>query len=135
MEYVLQGVNCALKISNIKFFESEINLNTNALCRVDVTSGDFCGATQFNMDISQLGKFSVQIKNMYQSLYGNALLKETYGSSFVQVVATSGGHFEVSGSINLPHPHHLLEFRFDIDQTMIRDFSNKLFNDYAHFTK
>jgi hypothetical protein len=130
--YVLQGVNCSLEISNIKIYE---DAPSDALCWVSVVSGNFCGATEFDIDISELGEFSVQLQNMYETLHGSAQLKESYCPSFIKVDATSGGHYNVSGSINLSYPHHLLEFEFDIDQTMLRDFAKKLCNNLSHFVK
>jgi hypothetical protein len=72
---------------------------------------------------------------MYETLKGSVVLKETYEPSFVSFEAKTGGHFEISGSINLSFPRHLLEFEFDVDQTMIKDFANKLYHDYAQFSK
>jgi hypothetical protein len=60
MEYILQGINCALKISEIQYFESDKDFPSNTLCRISVVSGDFSGATQFDTDISQLAMFSIK---------------------------------------------------------------------------
>jgi hypothetical protein len=133
MEYVLESVGCYLKISNIRVFEGEINLPTNTSAWVSVSSGSFSGATEFDIDAKLLGEFSVQLKNMFETLKGNALLEETYGPSLIKIEAVSLGHFRVSGKIVLSYPPNLLEFEFDVDQTMIKDFSSMLYKDFAHF--
>ena len=133
MEYVLQGENIILKIYNIRIFKEDINLNSNTLLTVNIVSGDFSGSAEFDIDIRNLGKFSVDLSSMYETLSGTAQLKETYGQSLIKIISVGKGHFKLSGYFYLAYPRYALEFEAEIDQTMLKKFSACLYRSFCEY--
>ena len=131
MEYILHGNNNSVIISDIRFFEEDEEFPSNTLCLLKVHSNNFSGVVEFDLNIKCLAEFSRNLKSMYDTLTGHAVLKETYEPSYIDISSAGNGHFTVSGSLNLVFPRHLLEFEFDIDQTMLRDFAYSLYNDFS----
>ena len=133
VEYILDGKDNSIIISDIKIFHEDSEFPVNTLCRVSVHSGMFKGEVEFDLDIKCLVEFSKKLIMMYETLEGEALLKETYGFSYIKIISSGNGHFNITGNLFLSYPRNLLEFEFDIDQTMLKDFAYSLYNDFMKY--
>jgi hypothetical protein len=83
--------------------------------------------------LRNLASLRINLKIMYETLKGKTRLKETYGQSHIEINATGKGHFNICGSINLSYSSNTLEFEFEVDQTMIKDFAETLFRDFEQY--
>lgn len=133
MEFVLQGNDCYLKIYNIEVFESDLEYPINTVAAVSVLSNGFSGSVEFDLNIRSLANFSSEIKKMYETLNGHAELKEPYGFSNIMIKAETMGHFTISGKLDLTYPPNSLTFEFDIDQTMLKSFSENLYSNFDKY--
>ena len=133
MEYILQGSDVELKLSSIKVYKDSLDFSNNTLLNTQAKSGKFSGFAEMEIDIRMLGVFSINLKNMYESLLGEALLKETYGGSYIRMKSTGKGHFELSCYLHQAYPHHKLEVETQIDQTMLKAFSKQLYKDFSKY--
>ena len=85
--------------------------------------------TSMDIDIKMFQKFADELLNVYNSLNGSAVLKETYGSNFIMFKASSNGHIYVNGIVhNLCRNVYEQELKFanEFDQTYLKDFVHEI---------
>lgn len=126
--YKIKADNFILEIE-LKIFEKDINLPINSILNIKIESDNFTAFTTMDIDIKMFQKFANELLNIYNSLNGSAVLKETYGSNFIMFKATSNGHIYVNGVVNnLCRNGYEQELKFEneFDQTYLKDFVSKI---------
>lgn len=126
--YKLIAENFMLEIE-LEVFEEDINLPINSTLNVKIDSDGFAALTSMDIDIKSFQKFAGELLNVYHSLNGYAVLKETYGSNFIMFKAISNGHICVNGVVkNLCRTGYEQELKFEneFDQTYLKDFVREI---------
>ena len=88
---------------------------------------------KIDINIIDLKQFIIDLKNIYDTLQGKALLKETYGKNYIEFSINKNGHIEIKGCLNSGMDYGFnqeLNFTNEIDQTNIKGFIEELENDY-----
>ena len=109
----------------LEVFETDIDLPVNSILNIKVESNGFTASTSMDIDVKEFHKFAHELLNVYNSLYGSAILKETYGSSFVMFKAINNGHIYVNGIVDNHCENGYeqeLKFENEFDQTYLKDF-------------
>ena len=134
-EHILESANFSLRFS-LNVFESDIEgpINTNMM--VFVTSNEFSANTDMEIDIKDFAKFSMELMAIYNSLKGEATIKEPYGyEKFISFVAGRTGHIVVKGYLCDDARSNELRFETIIDQTYLRGFVEELASAYSKYTE
>ncbi len=129
--YCLKGQEGSIDIRDIETFEDKLTCSNNTLMWLQVKSGPFAGGARIDVCLEELREFSLNLKNMYECLSGEAFIKEVYGESYLSFTSMKGGHIKVSGILEDCDSNQKLDFDFIIDQTMLRDFAYDMYKEYA----
>lgn len=133
MSYILQSDDFVLSLDT-EVFETDIKYPCNTILKVSVKCCGFSGNASFDIDIKQFSKFTVDLQEMYETLCGEAHIKEIYGNQrYISFVSNGRGHFSVKGCLSefsQKGYEQKLEFENDIDQTCLKEFCYTLWNDY-----
>ena len=109
----------------LKVFKEDIDLPVNSTINIKVESDGFAALTSMDIDVKEFHRFAHELLNVYNSLHGFAILKETYGSNFIMFKAISNGHIHVNG-ITDNHCRNgyeqELKFENEFDQSYLKDF-------------
>lgn len=108
-------------------FEKDTSLPLNSILNININSDNFTASTTMDIDIKAFNLFLKELLNVYNSLKGSAVLKEPYGSNYIEFHAKSNGHIYVKGSINNLCRNGFeqqLLFENEFDQTFLKDFAD-----------
>ena len=109
----------------LEVFETDIDLPVNSILNIKVESNGFTASTTMDIDVKEFHRFAHELLNVYNSLHGSAILKETYGNNFIMFKAISNGHIHVNG-ITDNHCRNgyeqELKFENEFDQSYLKDF-------------
>ena len=78
MKHIIETENFFVCIEP-EIFETDINLPTNTILKIDVRSDGFTASTTMDIDIKDLAKLGKDLCQIYETLQGNARLEEPYG--------------------------------------------------------
>lgn len=120
-----------------EIFESDIGYCANTTLYISVKSGDFSCKTTMDIDIKHFAIFTKELFDLYESLSGEAKLKEEYyGIGYFQFTATNCGYIKVSGKLRdqCISSNQELIFENEFDQTYLRDFAKELFEKYKNYS-
>jgi len=113
----------------LKVFEKDVGIPVNSILNIKVNSDNFIATTTMDIDIKMFQKFAKELLQVYNSLTGSALLKETYGNNFIEFKAITNGHIYVQGIMNnLCRNGYEQELKFEneFDQTYLQNFVDQL---------
>ena len=116
--------------------KEDLEYPVNTSLMVKVFSYDFSAYSLIDADVRDIGKFAIDLNNLYDSLEGAAKLIAPYGDSRIDFTVTTGGHIKISGCIDNENRFgytQKLFFENEIDQTYLRDFSKALYSDYKKY--
>ena len=74
--------------------------------------------------------FVFNLNQLYESLEGSVKLEERYEGNFIEFTALATGYIKVRGELHTLDFKHKLEFENQFDQTYLREFAKKLYQDY-----
>lgn len=114
------------------FFEDDYKMGNpyNTIIYVNVAVCDFSGKSEWTLDFYELQKFAYEMNKMYLDLKGELQLKDREYGSILNVKCDNTGWFIFTGKL-IGSTFQKLEFQFSVDQTFLKDFVMKLFNDYG----
>ena len=134
-EHILESANFSLRF-RLNVFESDIEgpINTNMM--VFVTSNEFSAKADMDINIKDFAKFSMELMAIYNSLKGEATIKEPYGyEKFISFAADRTGHIVVKGYLCDDARSNELRFETIFDQTYLRGFVEELASAYSKYTE
>ena len=115
-------------------FAYPVNVNLG----VKVSSYGYSADTFMDVGVQGIAEFALQLKNLYETLTGQARLEEPYSvHNYIEFSVKTGGHIRVTGRLNNKSAFGYtqeINFENEIDQTYLRRFVNRLhadFNKYA----
>ena len=134
-EHILESDNFCLCFS-LNVFESDIDYPINSSMTVFVTCNEFSAKADMDIDIKDFAEFSVELMGIYNSLKGEASIKEPYGyEKYITFVADRTGHIVVKGFLCDDSRSNELRFETVFDQTYLKDFALGLSSAYSKYTK
>ena len=124
--------NKQLIISNINVSVEDVNNGNpyNTTFKVNVISGDFTGASEFEYNIKDFLKFVRDIKDLYDFKLKLVELNDICYGSYIQFSLSKTGGLTISGTIFGTAMEQSLKFELITDQTAIETFSNSLYKDF-----
>ena len=103
---------------------------------VFVTCNEFSAKADMDINIKDFAKFSMELMAIYNSLKGEATIKEPYGyEKFISFVAGRTGHIVVKGYLCDDSRSNELRFETVFDQTYLKIFAGELASAYSKFTE
>lgn len=119
-------------------FEQDFSYPVNVNLGVKVTSYGFSADTYMDVGVQGIAVFATRLKNLYESLTGEARLEEPYSvHNYIEFIARKGGHIGVMGRLNNKNAFGYTQevsFENEIDQTYLRGFVNQLYADFSKYT-
>ena len=116
-------------------YENDLDKPVNTALDIKVSSCGFSAQSEMLVGVRTLKYFANEIKKLYETLHGTAKMEEPYGAkNYIEFTALTGGHIRVKGIIDNKASYGFtqsLSFENEIDQTYLKDFSEKLFVDYG----
>lgn len=112
-----------------EFFEEDISLPGNSILNIKIDSGNFTASATMDINIKAFNLFINELADIYKYLKGSAVLKEPYGSNYIEFQAKSNGHIYVTGSINnycANGYNQELIFENEFDQTYLKNFAESI---------
>lgn len=116
-----------------------MQLPVNTSLRVMVESDNYRAVATMDIGIKQLVVFSEKLKNIYETLTGEAQIKEPYGKHmYIAFIGNGKGHITVKGFLQNESNkgcQQTLEFENDIDQTDLKGFYMELLHMCKKYTE
>lgn len=114
-----------------KYFEEDNKMGNpyNTIINVYVNSYGFCGQSQWTVDFKDFKKFIIDLRNLYENLRGDLQFKDREYDSILKIKCGKLGQISFSG-ILIDNNFQKMEFNFDIDQTYLKNFVEKLYKDF-----
>lgn len=132
-EHILESDNFSLHI-NLQIFESDIEYPLNSIMTVSVVSNGFSAKTDMDIDIKMFADFSSKLMTVYNTLKGEATIKETYGyEKYISFLADRTGHIIVKGYLCDDLRNNELRFETIFDQTFLKPFASELASMYYKY--
>ncbi|MCR5781686.1 MAG: hypothetical protein K6G90_03000 [Clostridia bacterium] len=132
-EHILESNGFCLRFV-LNVFESDIEYPINTNMTVSVKSNEFSAKTDLDIDIKAFADFTYQLKKVYDTLSGEAMIKEPYGyQRYISFQADKTGHVIVKGYICDDMKNNELYFENSFDQTFLKSFSNELCSMYLKY--
>ena len=132
-EHVLESNGFCLRLV-LNVFESDIEYPINTNMTVSVTSNEFSAKTDMDIDINAFADFTDKLKKVYDTLSGEAMIKEPYGyQRYISFQAEKTGHIIVKGYLCDDMKINELHFENSFDQTFLKPFSNELCSMYLQY--
>ena len=95
--------------------------------------------TFMDVGVQGIAEFALQLKDLYETLSGEARLEEPYSvHNYIEFVAKTGGHIRVMGRLNNKSAFGYtqeINFENEIDQTYLRGFVNRLLADFGRYAE
>ncbi len=113
----------------LEVFEEDILIPVNSILNIKVNSDNFRASTTMDIDVKMFEAFAKELLQVYNSLSGSTILKETYGNNFIAFKATANGHIYVKGLMNnhCTNGHEQeLKFENEFDQTYLKNFVDEI---------
>lgn len=111
----------------------------NVRLGVKVSSYGYSADTFMDVGVQGIAEFALQLKDLYETLTGEARLEEPYSvHNYIEFIAGTGGHISVTGRLNNKSAFRQtqeLYFENEIDQTYLRGFVNRLFADFSKYAE
>lgn len=101
----------------------------NTEFNVQVFSDGYSGKSEFIVDINDLREFIIELYNLNKTLKGTAVIKDLSIGSYVEFEIDKMGRIIVSGILFDNHKKQSLSFKFEVDQTYIKELSDELYHD------
>ena len=106
---------------------------------VNVYLGVKVSDTFMDVGVQGIAEFALQLKDLYETLSGEARLEEPYSvHNYIEFVAKTGGHIRVMGRLNNKSAFGYtqeINFENEIDQTYLRGFVNRLLADFGRYAE
>jgi hypothetical protein len=137
LNYNIKTENFLLELE-LEIFESDISVSpSNTILKLGVKSFGFSGDAEFDINIKDFVVFVENLQKIYNSLNGNAKLEEVYGTQYINFSADGKGHIFVTGFISqiILDYNQELKFSNEIDQTVLKEFVDKLSDIYTKYKK
>ena len=132
-DYTLESNNFCLHLS-LNVFENDIKYPSNTIMTVAVTSDSFSAKADMDIDIKEFAEFASQLQVVYDTLSGEATIKEPFGyQKYISFHADKTGHITVKGFLCDDMKNNELHFENSFDQTYLKKFSQKLFSAYTQY--
>lgn len=132
-EHILESNGFCLRLV-LNVFESDIEYPINTNMTVSVKNNEFSAKTDMDIDIKAFADFTDQLKKVYDTLSGEAMIKEPYGyQRYISFQADKTGHVIVKGYICDDMKNNVLCFENSFDQTFLKSFSNELCSMYLKY--
>ncbi len=117
--------------------EQDLAYPVNVYLGVRVSSYGYSADTFMDVGVQGIVEFAVQLKDLYESLSGEARLEEPYSvHNYIEFIAETGGHIRVMGRLNNKSAYGYtqeINFENEIDQTYLREFVNRLLADFGKY--
>ena len=125
-EFVLESSGFYLRLRPI-LFESDIERPINTTMTVFVTCNDFSAKADMDIDFKDFADFSMKLTAVYNTLQGEATIKEPYGyEKYLTFSADRTGHIVVQGYLCDDSRSNELRFETVFDQTYLKAFAEEL---------
>lgn len=124
MKYYLKTDNFCMEWS-IEHLDKEPLSPVNAIMMVKAESYGFCGMGEMDIDMKAFLGLLNQLENLYDTLFGEAIIQEPYGNKqFIRFEGDGKGHIMISGllAVSINDCSHSLHFENQIDQTELGRF-------------
>ncbi len=122
-----------------KIHEQDFAYPVNVYLGVKVSSYGYSADTYMDVGVQGIAEFSLQLKDLYETLSGEARLEEPFSvHNYLEFVAETGGHIRVMGRLNNKSAFGYTQeiyFENEIDQTYLRDFVNRLLADFGRYAE
>ena len=106
----------------------------DCVLNLKVESEGFAASTSFEVYRKSFFYFVKNLKNMYDSLDGNAKIEDAYeGRGYIEFASDSTGHINIKGLLISPLHNQELKFENEFDQTYLRDFVSDLCSTYQEY--
>lgn len=96
--------------------------------------GEYFGYAVVDLRRDMIRQFAKNIKQLYDTLNGTAILKSKGEKTHITFQAEKNGHIKISGTLASSDREEnplMLTFAEEFDQTMIKDFSERLYRIYC----
>lgn len=131
--YSVETQSSKLELDNIKCYEEDYkrgNNPYNSTLSMNVQVDGFCGQSEWTIDFDDLKEFAYKLKKLYDDLKGELQLADREYGSILKIKCENSGHICFSGKL-IGSTFQKLEFQFVIDQTYLKTFAEKLYNDFG----
>ena len=119
--------------------EQDFAYPVNVTLGVKVSSYGYSADTFMDVGVQGIAEFAVHLKNLYETLAGDARLEEPYSvHNYIGFIAKPGGHIKITGRLNNKNAFgYTQEINFEnkIDQTYLRDFVNRLLANFGRYAE
>ena len=119
--------------------EQDFAYPVNVYLGVKVSSYGYSADTFMDVGVQRIAEFALRLKDLYETLSGEARLEEPYSvHNYIEFVAETGGHIRVVGQLNNKSAFGYtqeINFENEIDQTYLRDFVNRLLADFGSYSE
>ncbi len=119
--------------------EQEFTYPVNVYLGVKVFSHGYLADTFMDVGVNGIAGFALQLKDLYETLKGDARLEEPYSvHNYIEFIADTGGHIRVMGRLNNKSAFGYtqeINFENEIDQTYLREFVSRLLADFSKYTE
>ena len=119
--------------------EQDFAYPVNVTLGVKVSSYGYSADTFMDVGVQRIAAFAAQLKNLYESLKGKAILEEPYSDhNYIEFIAEATGHIRVVGRLNNKNAFGYTQeilFENEIDQTYLSRFVKGLHADFTKYTK
>ncbi len=118
-----QGENF-ISFSDFWFSEQDKAVRSpyNTEFSVRVSSGAFAGEGEWVCDRTAITAFAAVLAEVYHFSRDSAVLTDISCGSRLELLMDKTGHLTVSGTVYGSRMEQTLQFRFEADQTVLRDF-------------
>jgi hypothetical protein len=117
--------------------EEDFAYPVNVSLGMKVSSYGYSADTFMDVGVQGIADFALQLKNLYETLTGEARLEEPYSvHNYIEFIARTGGHIRVMGRLNNKSAFGYtqeINFENEIDQTYLREFVNQLLADFGKY--
>ena len=122
-----------------EIYEQDSAYPVNVRLRVKASSYGYSADTLMDVGVQGIAEFAVQLKNLYETLTGEARLEEPYSvHNYIEFIAKKGGHIRVMGRLNNKSAFGYtqeINFENEIDQTYLKSFIDQLLADFSKYTE
>ena len=135
LEHILEGDSFCLRIS-LNIFESDIKYPENTTMTAFVSCNGFSAKAEMDIDIKEFAEFSKNLMGIYNTLEGEATIKEPYGyEKYISFTADKTGHIIVKGYLCDGFRNNELRFESVLDQTYLKAFADELMLTYSKYDR
>lgn len=106
----------------------------NTVIFINVYSHDFSGKSEWAISFKEFQRFAYELNKLYTNLKGKLQLADNEYGSQLNIKCDNTGKFNFTGKL-VNYAFQKLEFNFTIDQTFLKDFIRRIFNDYGKLFK